>query len=87
MDTNCVLSSLVFTGVTDQNIEITVVPTIKKSPKLFREAQAVVHFEHMVVVHIFSCKYLKQLKVDEDARPNMKDLINSLKVTNRFISF
>lgn len=54
MDTNSLLFSLLFTGVTDQNAEITVVPTIKQFPKLFREAQAVVQLECTAVVHILS---------------------------------
>lgn len=79
MDTNCLLFHLVFIGVSDQNAEIAVVTTVKKSPKLFREAQALVQLELMAVVHASSCKYLKQLKAEEESSPN----INSWKVTKQ----
>lgn len=76
MKAKCLGFILVFTGVMDQDNEITVVSAIKKSPKLFREAQTVVQLELIAVVDTFFCKYLKQLKPGEEPRSN----INSWKV-------
>lgn len=71
MDTNCFLSHFVFIEVSDQNAEIAVVTTIKKPPELFSEAQAVIQVELMAAVHVFSWKYLKQQKAEEESKSNI----------------